>query len=140
MFSPSLVAAGIAMQANQPIFVVGKPGVAKTSLLTLLSMTFGERGYLTDVIHPALYEPTDFTGLPIVTKNERGEEIVRFAPPFWAVNAVNMCLDRGGHVIIFDEVTCAPPSTQAALMRPVLERRVGDLQMPQSALMVLIGN
>lgn len=140
MFNPSLVACSIAMQANQPIFVVGQPGVAKTSLLTLVGMTFGEIGWLSDVIHPALYEPTDFTGLPIVSKNERGEEIVRFAPPFWAVNAVSMCRERGGHVIIFDEVTCAPPSTQSALMRPVLERRVGDLQMPQTALMVLVGN
>lgn len=140
MSNEVLLAAGIAMQANVPIFVVGKPGIAKTSLLTLISERFGDHGYDTDVIHPALYEPTDFTGLPMITKDADGSEIVKFAPPFWAVNAMKKCVDNGGHVIVFDEVTCAPPSTQAALMRPILERHVGDLKLPANTLMIMIGN
>jgi hypothetical protein len=43
-------------------------------------------------------------------------------------------------LVIFDEVTCAPHSTQAALLRIVNERCVGSVRLPDRTSFVLIGN
>ena len=48
------------------------------------------------------------------------------APPDWAVR-----LARAGRgLLFFDELSSAPPAVQAALLRVVLERRVGSLELP----------
>jgi len=53
---------------------------------------------------------------------------VRFAPPSWALR-----LAEAGHGLLFlDELSTAPPAVQAALLRVVLERAVGDLMLPDA--------
>lgn len=48
------------------------------------------------------------------------------ATPDWAVR-----LARAGQgLLFFDELSSAPPAVQAALLRVVLERRVGNLVLP----------
>src|SRR5689334_24270832 len=62
-------------------------------------------------------EPSDFAGLPIVVGGE-----VRFAPPAWA----RRLAEAGRGLLFLDELSTAPPAVQAALLRVVLERAVGD--------------
>lgn len=58
------------------------------------------------------------------------------APPDWAVR-----LARTGHgLLFFDELSSAPPAVQAALLRVVLERRVGSLRLPASVRIVAAAN
>ena len=55
------------------------------------------------------------------------------APPDWAVRLV-----RAGRGLLFlDELSTAPPAVQAALLRVVLERRVGALQLPAGAVRIV---
>ena len=69
--------------------------------------------------------------LPIVNAGN-----VDFAPPRWAVR-----LAEAGHgLAFFDEVSTAPPAVQAALLRVVLERTVGDLALPAGVAVVAAAN
>jgi MoxR-like ATPase len=43
-------------------------------------------------------------------------------------------------MLFFDEISTAPPAVQAALLRVVLEREVGDLSLPPSVSIVAAAN
>lgn len=58
------------------------------------------------------------------------------APPDWAVRLV-----RSGRGLLFlDELSTAPPAVQAALLRLVLERRIGTLRLPPGVRIVAAAN
>jgi hypothetical protein len=58
------------------------------------------------------------------------------APPDWAVRLV-----RAGRGLLFlDELSTAPPAVQAALLRLVLERRIGALRLPPGVRIVAAAN
>ena len=61
---------------------------------------------------------------------------VTFAPPAWARRLTDA--DRG--LLFFDEISTAPPAVQAALLRVVLERTVGDLTLPRGVAIVAAAN
>jgi hypothetical protein len=75
-----------------------------------------------EVVVGSLREPTDLAGLPIV----RPDGGIDLAAPRWALNA-NASTD--GALVLFDELTTASPAVQAAMLRVVRERVVGDLRL-----------
>ena len=48
--------------------------------------------------------------------------------------------EAGEGVAFFDEISTAPPAVQAALLRVVLERTVGDLRLPDGVAVVAAAN
>ncbi|MGW2836852.1 sigma 54-interacting transcriptional regulator [Streptomyces sp. NPDC001493] len=127
-----LEALTLAVSADLPVLLWGEPGIGKTAALTQLADSLGLP--LTTVI-ASVHEPTDFSGLPIVGDDPevRG---VPMAPPQWAVELV-----RAGRGLLFlDELSTATPAVQAALLRVVLERRVGALQLPAEVRIVAAAN
>ena len=79
----------------------------------------------------SIREPADFAGLPVVI-----DGAVQMAPPLWARR-----LAAAGHGLLFlDELTTAPPAVQAAMLRVVLERVVGDLSLPEAVRVVAAAN
>jgi len=58
------------------------------------------------------------------------------APPDWAVRLVQ----AGKGLLFLDELSTAPPAVQAALLRLVLERRVGALHLPPGVRIVAAAN
>jgi hypothetical protein len=89
---------------------------------------------LTTVI-ASVHEPSDFSGLPVVG-DDPAVHGVPMAPPDWAVRLV-----RAGRGLLFlDELSTAPPAVQAALLRLVLERRVGALRLPPGVRIVAAAN
>jgi hypothetical protein len=125
----------IALQANIPPFVLGTPGIGKSAITDVMASRLGEHGWVAETLLPALREPTDFAGLPIIHEGK-----VRLAAPEWAYRARDGAEANGGHLVIFDEVTCAPPAVQAALLRVILERVVGDVRLPPTVRMMMVGN
>ncbi len=74
-------------------------------------------------------------GLPVVG-DDPAVQGVPMAPPDWAVRLV-----RAGRGLLFlDELSTAPPAVQAALLRLVLERRVGALTLPPGVRIVAAAN
>jgi len=88
-----------------------------------------------ETVIASVHEPSDFSGLPVLG-SDPATEGVAMAPPDWAVR-----LRRSGDGLLFlDELSSAPPAVQAALLRVVLERRVGSLALPDGVRIVAAAN
>ncbi|MEV0128792.1 MoxR family ATPase [Dactylosporangium sp. NPDC050688] len=129
---PQLEALTLAVAADLPVLLWGEPGIGKTAAMTQLAEALDLP--LTTVI-ASVHEPSDFSGLPVVGDDPAGQG-VPMAPPDWAVRLV-----RAGRGLLFlDELSTAPPAVQAALLRLVLERRVGALRLPPGVRIVAAAN
>ncbi|MFJ5216767.1 AAA family ATPase [Streptomyces sp. NPDC088354] len=129
---PQLEALTLAVAADLPVLLWGEPGIGKSAALTQLAAALDLP--LTTVI-ASVHEPSDFSGLPVVGDDPAADG-VPMAPPDWAVRLV-----RAGRGLLFlDELSTAPPAVQAALLRLVLERRIGALQLPPGVRIVAAAN
>ncbi|WP_327150109.1 AAA family ATPase [Nocardia sp. NBC_01329] len=127
-----LEALTLAVAADLPVLLWGEPGIGKTAALTQLAESLDLP--LTTVI-ASVHEPSDFSGLPIIG-DDPAQHGVPMAPPDWAVRLV-----RAGQGLLFlDELSTAPPAVQAALLRLVLERRIGALRLPPDVRIVAAAN
>lgn len=122
-------AVSLSVQAGLPTLLWGEPGTGKSAFIQSLSQRLGWR--LVTII-ASLHEPSDFIGLPHF---EQG--VTKFAPPQFLVDLQKT---QGEAVLFLDEINTAPPAVQAALMRLVLERKVGELQLPSSVRIVAAAN
>ncbi|MEU7856314.1 AAA family ATPase [Nonomuraea sp. NPDC049141] len=130
--NPQLEALSLAVSANLPVLLWGEPGIGKSAGLQQLAA--GLRLPLETVI-ASVHEPSDFAGLPIIG-DDPATAGVPMAPPDWAVRLTA----AGRGLVFFDELSSAPPAVQAALLRVVLERRVGSLPLPESVRVVAAAN
>ncbi|MFG3280790.1 AAA family ATPase [Streptomyces sp. NPDC048111] len=129
---PQLEALTLAVAADLPVLLWGEPGIGKTAALTQLAAELDLP--LTTVI-ASVHEPSDFSGLPVVG-DDPAVQGVPMAPPEWAVRLVA----SGRGLLFLDELSTAPPAVQAALLRLVLERRIGTLQLPPGVRIVAAAN
>jgi hypothetical protein len=121
-------ALAVSVAAGVPVLLWGSPGTGKTSVVRALGASFG---WPVEVVVGSIREPTDFAGLPVVVDGG-----VRLAPPAWAYRLA----DAGHGLLFLDELTTAPPAVQAAMLRIVLERVVGDLALPAGVRVVAAAN
>jgi len=124
----ALEALGIAVAAREPVLLWGGPGTGKSSAVRDLAAAVG---WPCEIVIASIREPSDFAGLPVIAGGE-----VRFAPPRWAQRLAA----AGRGVLFLDEISTAPPAVQAALLRVVLERVVGDLELPGEVAVVAAAN
>lgn len=129
-YEQQLAALAVAVAADVPLLLWGPPGQGKTAVLTQLAAV-QQRSI--EVVIASLREPSDFAGLPVV--DERGG--VALAPPAWARRLTQA--EQPG-IVFFDELTTAPPSVQAALLRVVADRVVGELSLPPGTSIVAAAN
>jgi hypothetical protein len=130
--STALAGLEVAVAAGVPVLLWGPPGTGKTSAIKAMAEA---AGWPCETVIASIREPSDFAGLPIVTQTAGGPH-VEFAPPRWATR-----LAASGHgIVFFDEISTAPPAVQAALLRVVLERTVGDLVLPDAVSVVAAAN
>jgi hypothetical protein len=118
----------IAVQAGIPVLLWGAPGTGKSSMVTAASAALGLD---CETVLASIREPSDFAGLPVVIDGR-----VCFAPPSWAERLAS----QGRGVLFLDEISTAPPAVQAALLRVVLDRVVGDLALPADVVIVAAAN
>ena len=121
-------ALAVAMQVGQPVLLWGSPGEGKSAMIAQLAEQLGRP---CEVVIGSVREASDFAGLPM-----RVGDSVTFVPPRWATR----CIDRPDTVVFFDELTTASPPVQAAMLRVVLEREVGDLRLPDTVSIVAAAN
>lgn len=122
----------LAVGARVPTLVWGPPGTGKTSAIRELASS---AGLPCETVIASIREPSDFAGLPVVERSN-GSVHVEMAPPLWA----RRLAQAGTGVLFLDEISTAPPAVQAALLRVVLERTVGDLVLPDDVAVVAAAN
>ena len=129
----------ICAQCGLVPLAIGAPGVAKTASAAAFAKAIGAELY---VLIGSLREPADIGGYPYPTTvvTEHGERVyMRLVVPEW----VHHCWGTGTRkrwVILIDELTCCPPAVQAALLRVIAERYVGDTKLPDDVIIITACN
>jgi hypothetical protein len=127
------------LKAGISPMIWGPPGVGKSAAVKHLAKTLG---WNCITVIPAIYDPADFSGVvvsyPVIREgNIVGVEVTRKpGAPFirQILESERPCL------LFFDEITCAPPLIQAAILRIILEKVVGDVELPESTGIIAAGN
>ncbi len=127
-YDDSCSALAVALSAGVPVLLWGGPGVGKTSVVEQIAH---HHGWHLETVIASISDPTDFKGMP----RDAGDRTV-FSPPEWAMRTA----EAGVGVVFLDEISTAPPSVQAALLRPVLSGVVGDLELPAGTRFVAAAN
>lgn len=123
----------VAIAANIPVLIWGEPGTGKTSFIQQLARD--NKVHLETIIS-SLRDPTDFGGLPI----KAGEDKVNYAAPSWGWRLLDAAKKDGQSWCFMDEITTAPPAVQAALLRVINEKHLGELQLPDNVRMIAAAN
>ena len=115
------------IEQKVPSFIWGAPGVGKSSIIKQIADSRG-LGFID--LRLALMDPTDLKGIPFFDKETHSA--------FWAPPAF---LPRDGEGILFlDELNAAPPSVQASAYQLILDRKVGEYNLPDGWAIVAAGN
>lgn len=107
---------------NEPFFIIGHAGWAKTSIVRRFAKKFGFDEVLEVHLHQVARE--DVNGIPLPEKDEKSGEIMqRLALPWWATEIIqNQDKD---YLLFFDEINQAPPQVMNTLMPIVLDNKLG---------------
>ncbi|MDH5360882.1 MAG: MoxR family ATPase [Gammaproteobacteria bacterium] len=114
---------------HTPVMLWGPPGVGKSQMIAQVAAGHG----VTVVdIRLSQMEPSDLRGIPF-----RVDELVE-----WAVPSMLPNVERHGQfgILFLDEITSAPPSVSAAAYQLILDRRLGNYEVPEGWAIFAAGN
>lgn len=131
-FADTQAALGVAIAARTPVLLWGAPGQGKTKTITTLAHS---QGMHLETILASVREPSDFAGLPFV---DNGRTVLM--APDWARRIADKSESGKSAMLFLDEVSTAPPATQAALLRVVLDRVAGDTYLGDDVAIVAAAN
>lgn len=116
-------ALAVCIADNDAVLLWGPPGHGKTTVVTTIAQTYGLH---LEVVIASIRDPSDFSGIPYAVDGS-----AQFIPPRWAKDVVDAWEGkRQQSIVMYDEISTAAPSLQAALLRPILEKVAGDLPLP----------
>jgi hypothetical protein len=133
--SPNKAKASIlhALKIKRPIFLWGGPGIGKSDVIHQIAKTIDAK--VID-IRLSLWEPTDIKGIPYY--NSKENNMVWASPS--ELPTEQMAKKHKNIVLFLDEMNSAAPSVQAAAYQLILNRRVGQYELPDNVLIVAAGN
>jgi hypothetical protein len=120
-------------ETKRPVFLWGPPGIGKSDLIE------GIAAYMNALVidlRLGQMEPTDLRGIPFYN---RDTGTMDWAPP---VDLPNTELaEKYDNIVLFlDELTSGAPSVQAAAYQLVLNRKIGNYNLPDNVVIVAAGN
>ncbi len=114
---------------HTPVMLWGPPGVGKSDIVGQIA----ERHHVPVLdIRLSQMEPSDLRGIPF-----RSGDLVEWAIPAMLPNAKRHGLSG---VLFLDEITSAPPSVSAAAYQLILDRRLGQYEVPDGWAIFAAGN
>jgi hypothetical protein len=122
-----------AFKKKRPLFLWGPPGIGKSDIITQIG---AQLDALVIDIRLSLWEPTDIKGIPYYAANDN--------KMMWAAPAelptAEMAKKHKNIILFLDEMNSAAPAVQAAAYQLILNRRVGQYELPDNVLIVAAGN
>jgi hypothetical protein len=114
---------------HTPVMLWGPPGVGKSQMVVQVA---ARNAVPVIDIRLSQMEPSDLRGIPF----RSGEHVE------WAVPAMLPDADRHGPegMLFLDEITSTPPSVSAAAYQLILDRRLGEYQVPDGWAIFAAGN
>ena len=114
---------------HTPVMLWGPPGVGKSQIVAQIAQ---QHGVPVIDIRLSQMEPSDLRGIPF-----RAGETVEWAVPGILPNA-----ERHGPtgILFLDEITSAPPSVSAAAYQLILDRKLGEYEVPEGWAIFAAGN
>jgi hypothetical protein len=98
------------------VMIWGPPGIGKSSIVSQVAQ---ENDMEFTDLRLSQLSPTDLRGLPVPNKNK-----MSWLPPDFLPHT-------GSGILFLDEINLAPPAIQGIAQQLVLDRRVGNLELPQ---------
>ena len=117
------------IDAQLPVFVWGAPGIGKSSIVKQIAK---EKDMEFLDLRLSLLDPTDLKGIPFF--NAQTQEGVWAKPSFLPSDP-----DSRG-ILFLDEINTAPPAVQASAYQLILDRKVGEYELPKGWSIVAAGN
>lgn len=114
------------LEARQPVHVWGEPGIGKSQIIQQLSV---EMGLAFQDVRAILLDPVDLRGLPHVNGDGKAH---------WAVP--DFLPSRGAGLLLLDELNRAPVLVQNGCFQLILDRKLGEYELPEGWNIVAAGN
>jgi hypothetical protein len=108
-----------------PLHIWGSPGVGKSQIVAQVAR---ELSYQFLDVRASQLDPVDWRGIPHVELGQTTWATPKFLP------------SNGRGVLFLDELTSAPQMTQAACYQLVLDRKLGEYELPDEWLVIAAGN
>lgn len=117
----------ILMQSDTPLFIHGSPGIGKSYIVAEVAQ---KRDLELVDVRLSQMDPVDLRGVPSIKE----DQTVWMPPVFFPK-------DKDSEGILFlDELNSAPPSVQAAIYQLVLNRKMGEYELPSGWRIICAGN
>lgn len=114
---------------KRPVFIWGPVGAGKSDVVASVAKELGLE--LRDV-RLNLMDPVDLKGFPVVRGTGKTQTMA-FVPP-------DFLPTKGKGILFLDEMNSAPQSVQAAAYQLILNRKLGDYEMPDGWAVIAAGN
>lgn len=119
------------------IMLWSMPGTGKSQgvrqIAKKLESGLGRKVLVTDV-RLLLFNPVDLRGIPVA--DMKNGSAVWLKPRIFDMDSSNNVIN----ILFLDEISAAPPSVQAAAYQIVLDRSVGEHQLPNNCIVIGAGN
>ena len=122
-----------AFKKKRPLFLWGPPGIGKSDIIHQIGNIMDA---LVIDVRLSLWEPTDIKGIPYYAANDN---CMKWAPPAELPTA-EMAKKHKNIILFLDEMNSAAPAVQAAAYQLILNRKVGQYELPDNVLIVAAGN
>ncbi|GAA0400126.1 MoxR family ATPase [Cocleimonas flava] len=117
--------------SHTPVMLWGPPGVGKSDLIAQI----GKRQNVSVIdIRLSQMEPSDLRGIPFRDDLSGNVE--------WAIPSMLPSIEKHGEkgILFLDEITSAVPSVSAAAYQLILDRRLGEYEVPEGWAIFAAGN
>lgn len=112
-----------------PVFIWGPPGIGKSSIVKQIAH---DKELIFFDLRLSLLDPTDLKGIPFF--DAQRQEGVWAKPNFLPKEP----LSKG--ILFLDEINTAPPAVQASAYQLILDRKVGEYELPEGWSIIAAGN